>query len=335
MADPTATVVPFEDPDQSEVILKNDFVNPLDLLWWGGEDVSGVPENVMGWLVAQGWKITAVLPDLTTNPPTRTYTMQKNAFSSEQVLISLCQSFTTQANDAKFANEARYQEIVRDWTQMIASSQVQFNNQVTAQNTDLGVYITDLTTYMDDIDTLSEANADTLATDYAAHKTLSQGLLTGLGTTEESRINELFASTLADQLQLLTDQGMYNSIRAQDLTERNARNKDEELQKHRDSLAREKNSNEHVLWNEKLQLAAQNNTAITQKMETSVRRLDGWKSVAADNQRLMAYQLDQRNQLLTGLYSFVERRDDVAPAWKDMSQMIAGLGDSGGGWITP
>jgi hypothetical protein len=49
----------------------------------------------------------------------------------------------------------------------------------------------------------------------------------------------------------------------------------------------------------------------------------------------MAYQLDERNKLLIGLYSFVERREDIGPEWKDMTQIIAGLGDSAGGWLSP
>jgi hypothetical protein len=82
-------------------------------------------------------------------------------------------------------------------------------------------------------------------------------------------------------------------------------------------------------------LAEHKNRAVVQLMETSVRRLEGWKSVAAENTRLMAYQIDERNKLLIGLYSFVERREDVAPEWKDMASMIAGLADAGGGWLTP
>lgn len=31
----------------------------------------------------------------------------------------------------------------------------------------------------------------------------------------------------------------------------------------------------------------------------------------------MAYQLDERNKLLIGLYSFVERREDEGPTWND------------------
>jgi hypothetical protein len=49
----------------------------------------------------------------------------------------------------------------------------------------------------------------------------------------------------------------------------------------------------------------------------------------------MKYMLSERNQLLVGLYGFVERREDVAPKWEAMAQMVAGLGDAGGGWISP
>jgi len=75
--------------------------------------------------------------------------------------------------------------------------------------------------------------------------------------------------------------------------------------------------------------------AIMERMNTAVQRLDGLKMTHEQNRALMAYQLDERNKLLVGLYSFVERREDAAPEWKDMSSMIAGLGDSGGGWLTP
>ncbi len=49
----------------------------------------------------------------------------------------------------------------------------------------------------------------------------------------------------------------------------------------------------------------------------------------------MAYQLDERNKLLIGLYGFVERREDVFPSFEGMAQLVVGLGDSGGGWVSP
>ena len=57
--------------------------------------------------------------------------------------------------------------------------------------------------------------------------------------------------------------------------------------------------------------------------------------MAAENRQMMAYQLDERNNLLNGQYSFGERREDRGPEWADMTKMISGLADSGGGWLTP
>jgi hypothetical protein len=82
-------------------------------------------------------------------------------------------------------------------------------------------------------------------------------------------------------------------------------------------------------------LAEHKHKAIVERMNSAARRLEGWKSVADDNRKLMMYQLDERNKLLIGLYGFVERREDIGPKWEDSARMIAGLGDSAGGWVTP
>jgi hypothetical protein len=82
-------------------------------------------------------------------------------------------------------------------------------------------------------------------------------------------------------------------------------------------------------------LADHKHRAIAEMVNAKVQRLEGWKGVAAENMRLMTYQLDERNKLLMAVYAFVERRQDIGPEWNDMAKMIAGLGDSGGGWLTP
>ena len=98
MVDPV--VVPYEDPDQTAIIVKDDVVNPFLPIWWTTETVSGVSENVMGWLVAQGWQITGVSSDASTVPPTLTYALGKQALSSTAVLKQLCDSYTKNSNDA-------------------------------------------------------------------------------------------------------------------------------------------------------------------------------------------------------------------------------------------
>lgn len=514
-------VVPDEDPLAFD-IYTTDPESPWSAIWWTAQSVSGVPEQVMGWLIAQGWEITGITSDTTTVPPTLYYALGKQGMQPQNVLLGLCNSYTDAAIKAQNANEWRYNQVVLSWTGMIESTHEHFTEQIDEQNATAGIFLTDLDSYMDDVDTLIdenqakltadvdaakaileemntklaelEANADgnattsgelllaqagylssfltdlsakmaELNTNYSAHLTLIQAIITDsdtdeatfiasqaseltdllaeydthadtaiqflvdLGTTEEARINEEFAASLSTQIQGLIDKGLYTSILETDITARNTRDRDEQIQALKDRLNREKFENQHQLYGqqvnmrtrrleeaarrqqismavngwkasqldrllEQLQqvdlkqaqgietqhsaqhdvsrvamsqrdtllgqlqaavsgilagkekyaamtmqnaaiLAESKHKLIQEKMNAAVARLDGWKDVADDNRKLMAYQLDERNKLLVGLYSFVERREDIAPEWKDMASMIAGLGDSSGGWLTP
>ncbi len=327
-------VVPEQEPDQSELVVPP-LVNPYFSIWWTSQTVSGVDDTVMGWLVAQGWRITSVTQDNSTTPPTLYYELAKQEMDSTRVLLDLCNSFTVAYNDALKYTEIRYNEVVRDWTETLQATHDQLQQQVNHQNAQLGVYITDLNRYMDEVNALTKANRDALILDYSRHVDATEALLTGLGTTELARIHEAFAATESVQLQDLTDRGLYSSAVASDIKERNTRDKNEAIAELNDRLNREKLTNNHTLYGQNVSLSEFKNQAIAAIMNANVTRLEGWKSVHADDMRLMAYQLDTQNNLLIGLYSFVERRDDVAPQWKDLSQMIAGLGDSAGGWLTP
>ncbi len=327
-------VVPEELPDQSELVVPP-LVNPYFSVWWTAQTASGVPEQVMGYLLAQGWDITGASEIAGITPPTYQYELAKQGMQPQQVLLNLCNSFTVAYNDALKYTEIRYNEVVRDWTEMIASSRVHMEAQVEQQDAALGVYITDLNNFSEEIDALIEANRDGLIQDYPVHADLTKEFLTDLGTTELARINAAFAATLSVQLQDLITKGLYTSAAAADFTAKNTRDRDEQIQALNDRLMREKLANQHTLYGQRVSLAEFRNKTIAAKMSVEVARLDGWKSVHADNMKLMAYQLDERNKLLVGLYSFVERREDVAPQWKDLSTMIAGLGDAAGGWIQP
>lgn len=701
MPDQEIPIVPEQSPGQSAIDLPR-VLNPYLGIWWATQTITNVPENVMGWLVAQGYQVTGITQDNSTVPPTNYFALTKEGMQPAEVLLSLCNSYTIAANEARDANELRYNEIVVNWTQMIDTSHDQFNAQTEEQNAQAGVFLADLDSYMTAIDSLIAENqsqlaldaaeaktalvamdsrldeleqntansavtindllteqdtnlsayitdydarlaelqqnvADHLATvldevsslgtvlsshisdytqqfdllvanynlhvadiddlmaniaanvtsyvtdvatiltaldsdyqtvatdlgairtsastlvdnhvtdyeavlallitdfdsnasatraitslidgDYLAHSVSATGFLNNLGTTDLARINEEFASRLSVQLQGLVSRGLYTSTLAADITERNHRDRDEQIQLLNDRLMREKLDNQHRLYDqqrttrtqtldnehrlydqrlgvrtrtldgksqvhsvrqdvlryqatlisgvysllqetrnrvlsgkqailtakdaserlglevqtrlyselqdvrqkviestdriyqlrdiyakwdnsethrtyEQLQqvkqqfieaverqhaakqtvtraeisqrdillqqlqaaltgvlggkerfssilmqnanmLSEHRHRAVVERMNTATQRLEGWKSVAAENRQLMAYQLDERNKLLIGLYSFVERREDISPEWKDMATMIAGLSDSGGGWIQP
>lgn len=729
--------VPEQFPGQSEIFLPR-VENPYLSVWWSTQTVSDVPENVMGWLVAQGWEVTGIRQDTSTVPPTNYFALTRDGMKPQETLLSLCNSYTTAANEARTANQVRYNQIVANWTTMIDSSHDQFNAQIAQQNAQAGIFFSDLDNYMNAIDALVasnqsqlaidadeaknaliamdlrltelEDNADTNATvinnllneqdanlqayiadynsqlaelqqnvidhietvlgevsalgdvlnthvddyaqrfdvlllnhslhvddvetllanasvnvtsyvsdvnsilnlmdtdyqsvstslgavrlaagalldshvleygtilallqsdyaanasairavlnflypdfashatetrsitdamdfDYATHSGATAGFLDGLGLTEVARINEEAAARLSVQMQMLVSKGLYMSTLPVDVTQRNWRDRDEQIQIHRDRLMREKLDNQHKTYeqqrsvrsqtmdnehrlyeqqrvmrsqsmdtemrlyeqqlgmrnrtldgksqlhtvqqevlryqaslisgvhallqdtrnrvlsgkqailaakdaNERLgietqsrlysqlqdvrqrmidssdriyqlrdiyakfannethklyeqlqqikqqfvesverQLAAKQNVtraemsqrdtllqqlqasltgviggkerfssllmqnanilsehkhrAIVERMNTAAQRLDGWKFIADENRKLMMYQLDERNKLLIGLYSFVERRDDVGPSWQDAAKVVAALGDTAGGWLTP
>ena len=697
----TIPQVPHQNPGQGLIDLAR-IANPFNSVWWSTQTVTQVPENVMGWLVAQGYEVTGITQDETTTPPTNYFALTREGMRPLEVILALCNSYTIAANEARDVNEFRYNQILTGWAEMIDTSHTQFDAQTTEQNAQAGVFMTDLGEYMTaiealiddnqaqividaaeakvaleamdsrlaDLETNAAANAiiigtllteqdtnlqtyitdydsrlteldqnvaahiatvladvgslgtvlddhvvdyiqqfdsleanyishlvdidallaavddnvntyvtdvnailallasdyeavaadlgeisvsagtlvddyaedyqailDLLATDYAAHAPiargitdalsidynahddLARGLLDGLGATELARIIEEFAAQLSVQLQALVTRGLSTAAIVTDITERNHRDRDEQIQMLNDRLMREKLENEHRLHeqlrvtrsyemdnehrlydqqlgmrtrtldgetqlhsvrqevlryqaslisgvyallqdirnrtlsgkqaifaardaNERLaievksqlytqlqdvrqktidasdrvyqlrdvyakwantethrtyeqlqqieqlfvdciqrQLAAKQDVtrgemsqrdillqqlqsaltallggkerfstlllqnastlsehkhkAIIERMNTATKRLEGWKSVADDNRRLLSYQLDERNKLLIGIYSFVERREDIGPLWADQARMIASLGDSGGGWVTP
>ena len=74
---------------------------------------------------------------------------------------------------------------------------------------------------------------------------------------------------------------------------------------------------------------------ILESMNVAAVRLQGLETKHGEDMKLMAYQLDERNKLLIGIYGFVERREDVSPSFENLAKLCTSLGDAGGGWLTP
>ena len=719
-------------------LILDSIVNPIREVVWDEHEVARVPENVMGWLVAQGYQVTGITQDTTTSPPTNYFALKKEELNTRATLLSVCNAYTAAANETRLSNQVRYNYIVKEWIEMIETSHDHFDAQTEQQNEQAGIFFADLDSYMTAIETLiadnqsefaldaSEAkvslvamdarltelednaaanavvigsllteqetnlqayitsydarlaelqnnvtdhiatvldevntlgdvlddhvtdysqqfdllvanynfhvadidallanvasnvatyvtNVDDILTalegdyqavstdlgairtsagsllttyaadyqavldllsgdysthanltrniiaflasdyiphatetrsitsllayDYQSHSPLTIGFLNNLGTTDRARINEEFAARLSSQLQMLTSRGLSTSTLITDITERNLRDRDEQIQALNDRLMREKLDNQHKLYEqqrgmrsqtmdnehrlyeqqrivrtqtadnehrlyeqqsgmrsrmmegesqlhsvrqevlryqaslisgtyallqdtrnrvlsgkqaifsakdaserlgievqtrlysqlqdvrqriiestdriyqlrdvyakwantethrtyEQLQqvrqqfveaverqhaakqtvtraemsqrdtllqqlqtaltgvlggkerfsnllmqnanaLSASKHRAIAERMNTATQRLDGWKHIAEENRKLMAYQLDERNKLLTGLYSFVERREDLGPSWQDAARAVASIGDAAGGWVSP
>ena len=370
-------VVPFEAPDQTLFDIPRK-TSPFTPSWWMTQIITDIPADAVGWLVAQGWQITSVRYEATTTPPTAYFTMQRETLQNWIVLQSLLNEYTIAYNDAQEANSLRYKDVVRDWTEMIESSQLQFEEEIDEQNEHVTLYLGNLDTYMTEVDDLIDANQAQLDTDitaaaaaltamdarvheleqdYTVHAITSPQYLVDLGATELARINEQFAASLAVQMQQLVDRGLYSSIVATDIRARNLRDRNQEIVSLKDRLNREKLDNEHKLYAQlvdmKTQLATSKerystmtmarttarsedrHRAIIEKMNEANMRLAGLQGKHEENMKLLAYQLDERNKLLIGIYGFVERREDRGPEFQELTRLLTSLSDAGGGWVTP
>lgn len=335
--------IELPDIDSGQTFITEELIgSPYSAAWWTSQVITNIPQDSVGWLVAQGWRITGISYDARTTPQTPYYAMARASLQNWNILQALLNTYTDFYNRALTRNAVRYNDIVSSWDELLHNSQACWETQVTEQNAQALIILGNLDTYMDDVDTqiaATVADTTTVESDYTTHAPITTALLDGLGTTDLARINEEFAASLATQLQRLVDQGLYNSIVAVDVMARNTRDRDDQIQKLNDQLNREKVNDEHHLYEQQVKMRTVvsdiRRNAIISKMNVAAARLSGLKEIHAENMRLMAYQLDERNKLLIGLYGVVERREDQYPSFENLVQLSVGLGDSGGGWVQP
>ena len=198
---------------------------------------------------------------------------------------------------------------------------------------------------------------NTLEGIYDTHEATAEWFLTDLGMAELARINEQFDNALAKNLQSLTDRGLYSSAIVTAITARVERERSEAITNLNDRLAREKLDNEHKLYEQEISLKGmvldgrlKYNAGLLTKtqfmvevrkelaltvMQARMARISGTMDIRDREEKLMAYQLDTHNNLAIGLWGFIERREDDYPSMEQITRLIAGLGDQGGGWIQP
>ncbi len=337
----TVTVFPEHDPNQ-HLLAEQLIATPYTPAWWVSQVITDIPADAVGWLVAQGWQITGITYDETTTPHTPYYAMARQSLQNWMILQSLLEAYVTAHNTAVTQTKIRYNDVVQSWDGMLDNTHDYFVTQGAQQDAQVLLFLGNLDSYMAEVDTLIDENQndlDALETEYLLHSGTAQDYLTGLGATELARINELFAASLSTQLQQLVDRGLYSSAIAADITARNTRDRDEQIQKLNDGLNREKLDNTHKLYEQQRAMrttrAEHKHRAIAEKMSEAAARLSGLQSQQTENMQLMKYFLDERNKLLIGLVGFVERREDTYPSFENLVQLATGLGDAGGGWLTP
>lgn len=329
---PQINVVYEQDSGQSTIaqtgLLVDVYSSPYAATWYVSRAATNIPQESLGWMLANGWWITQTDVDNTTNPPTVSYDMEHLAADTSAMLDSLTGEWARQYNSALAANAVRYNDIVTNWDSLIENNHAYWTSMVGEQNEFTTSYMDDIDTYMDAVD----ADIVELEQDWALHAPAADSYLTNLGATDEARIIEEFEASLGKQLQGLIDHGLYSSAVAADITARNTRDRDEQIQLLNDRLNREKFDNQHRTYEQ--QFAMKSRTIADRTTAAKVRQ-DALALSHSTNLDLMKYVSEQQNQLVIGLYGFVERRDDIYPSFESLVQIATGLGDAGGGWVTP
>ena len=372
------TPVPNMEPLEGELrdITPIPRYSPYVSNWWTLSTIDRIPETSVGWMLAQGWKITSSYAEEDCGQTF--YAMSREGMNSWMILQSLLNEYTLAYNEGRAHNSIRYNDVVAMWVDAIERARhhldttgdisdghvsiyvTQMDEMIASVESEMALALTDMTdagTALAAQMALYISKLNELESIYDTHEATAEAFLTDLGVTELARINEAFDTTLAKNLQALTDRGMSSSAIVTAITARVERERSEAITNLNDRLNREKLENEHTLYLQEVALKGmvldgrvKYNSALMNKaqfmvetrkqlalviMQARMVRLSGRMEIRDKAEKLMLTQLDVHNNLAVGLWGFVERRSDEYPGMEAITQLVAGLGDSGGGWVQP
>lgn len=348
--------------------------SPYSAAWWTSSYVTRVPETAVGWLVAQGWQIVGTYDEDDVTYYNLARQSMQNWKILQTLLDSYTFSYnegrahnSIRYNDILYnynrtINKTRQQlDVQGDVSDVHLSLYLTTVDELWSEvETETGVMKDDIEASGDLIDpqlALYLTKLNTIDADWTTHAATTRALLVDLGTTETARINEQFDNALAKAKQGLISRGLYSSVLFAQLEARIERERTEALGALNDRLAREKVDNEHKLFMEQMQttttvmggrveyvnqqmrrnqwLVDTRHKVLMTSMQGMLEKANARLGVRDREDKLLSYQLDTRNNLAIGMFGFQERREDSYPSLESITKLVAGLGESGGGWVTP
>jgi len=263
--------------------------------WYKDESASGVSEENIAWMIAQGWRQDG---DATKDGEgNKTFKMKRRQVDSEKLLQDLVSDYTTAYNEGRTLNDSRYDEIVTLYSVM------QRNSQIDWQSREAG----DTTT-----ERLILILTNALDSDYDSYESTARALMNGYGTSLLVAINTRFDNLLTSAAQDLTNRGMYNStvwtaVAAGIETQRSIA-----LADANDQIALRQTGLRTQLHHDK--------STMRSKVISASERVWTLISASADTR------LNSRNAVMTALLSFMERRTDSYPSLDQIGRLATALG---------
>lgn len=128
--------------------------------WYFTSAVSGVSEESLPWMLAQGWQLSAAVTNSGVDPPVTTYSMARTRLLHWNVLASLLTDFTNAYNEGRDANDKRYEDVITQWQDVLDKHQDDIQDFQDDKAQDADGYIT-----------LMLSDIDSLSSDYTAMET--------------------------------------------------------------------------------------------------------------------------------------------------------------------
>lgn len=347
--------------------------SPYSPAWWSTSMVTRIPETAVGWLVAQGWQIVRTYQEDDVTYYDLARQSMQNWMILQTLLDSYTFAFNEgRSHNSIRYNDLIYnwnQMLVATRGTLNTIGDVS-DGHITIYFAQIDSLLADLENDFDDIKdeldgirddidaqlVLYASKLSEIEGHFNTHATTVRGLLVGLGTTETARINEQFDNLVAKTRQGLVNRGIYSSAPFTQFETRIERERSEALSKWNDQLAREKVDNEHKVWGERMGmyegvlggrvryiaslmqktgLADSKQKMVMALMAARMEKANARLGVRDREEKLMLGQLDIRNNIAMAMHQHVSDRVDDYPNMEMVTKLVAGLGDSGGGWVTP
>jgi DNA-binding ferritin-like protein (Dps family) len=287
-------------------------IDPVDkaipaMTGWYLSTTAEVTEEALPWMLAQGYEVVGANRYGSVVGPITSYNVNRISVRSWKVLQDLLKDFTESYNEGRQANDIRYDDIVNMWSEMLTKSET---------------FMAENRTTLDGQITLQLATLDSLESDYDTFFSQIQTDLNALDLTGDAdieRVNNQFNALVAAKKQELMSNGFYSSAMLATI---------EAGIEEKRALALTEISER--LQRMKADLSLKKNQVYFDVLRMRQGTIDAKMGLVNKQQQFLAYQMDERNKILMGLFGFMERRTDSYPDLGVMAQLTASLGDAGG-----
>jgi len=283
--------------------------------WYATESMtlSNADPAQVPWLMAQGWAGVVTTTEVTRKVLTPLApvwgemvgtgvfvcngTLTRRILKAELALKALVASFTAAYNEGRELNDTRYDEIVTLYAVMIDQAQMEITSLEAADST---------------YDGLVQIIITAIGTDYDAYAADVTGALATYGAGSILQINTRFDNELAKARTGLVNRGMYNTTIWNSISAGIERERTLALSDFNDKIIKLQVEEKHRLHQVRVGMR-QNVLAARDRLRTQFH-----------DSRLR--RLDLRDQVLTALNNFMERRTDSYPDLGSLATLAGNLG---------